>query len=160
MHDISGIWVLIPVVSVAGFYIMVALIVWVVVNGRKARAAMRADVQTRMIDKFSASPEFVAFLQTDQGKDFVKSLEENPRGQGAERILGGVTRSVVLSILGLGFLALDLTSAGDEGFTIAGCILLALGIGYFIATIVTYRMSKSWGLLPRESATTAVEPRP
>ena len=159
MHDIPGLWILIPVVSVAGFYIMVALIVWVVVNGRKARAAMRADVQTRMIDKFSASPEFVTFLQTDQGKDFVKSFEENPRAQGAERILSGVTRSVVLSILGLGFLAINLTSAADEGFAIAGWILLALGVGYFIATIVTYRMSKSWGLLPRANTTTTVEPR-
>lgn len=149
--DINGIWVLIPIVSVAGFYIMVALIVYLVITGRKARAAMRAEVQTKMIDKFSASPEFVAFLQTDQGKEFVKSFEENPRAQGADRILRGVTRSVVLSVLGLGFLAINLTSVRDEGFIIPGFILLALGVGYFIATIVTLRMSRTWGLLPKSN---------
>jgi phosphate/sulfate permease len=145
------IWVLIPIIAVGGFYVMVALIVFFVVRGRQARAAMRAEVQTRMLDRFSTAPEFVSFLQSDQGKGFVSQFEELPRAHARDRILGGVTRSIVLTLLGLGFLAICLTEARDEGFIIAGCILLALGVGYCIATFVTFRMSKSWGLLPRQN---------
>lgn len=143
----EGLWILIPVISVAGFYVTVAIVVWTVVHGRQRRAEMRAEVQSRMIDKFSAAPEFVQFLQSEAGKLFVATFEEVPRAHARNRIMGGVTRSVVLSILGLGFLAICLTEARDEGFIIAGCILLALGIGYVIATFLTYRMSKNWGLL-------------
>lgn len=144
----AGVWVWVPVISVSGLYITIALIVWTVTKARQRRAEMRAEVQTRMIDKFSSAPEFVTFLQSDAGKHFASTFEEVPRAHARDRILGGVTRSVVLTVLGLGFLAICLTEARDTGFIIAGCILLALGLGYFIATIVSFRLSKSWGLLP------------
>ena len=147
----DGVWILIPVISVAGFYVTIAFIVWAVTRSRQSRAAMRAEVQSRMLDRFSTAPEFVTFLQSDQGKTFVSQFEELPRSHARDRILGGVTRSIVLTLLGLGFLAICLTEARDTGFIIAGCILLALGIGYTIATFITFRMSRSWGLLSKES---------
>ena len=147
----EGIWVIIPVIAVGGFYLMVAFIVWAVTRSRQSRAAMRAEVQTRMLDRFSTAPEFVSFLQSDQGKGFVSQFEEAPRSHARDRILGGITRSIVLTLLGLGFLAICLTEARDEIFIVAGCILLALGVGYSIATFVTFRMSKSWGLMPSQN---------
>lgn len=147
----NSVWVMVPVVAVTGFYIMVSLVVWAVSRGRQARAKMQAEVQTRMIDKFSSAPEFISFLQSDAGKQFASTFEEVPRAHARDRILGGVTRSLVLTILGLGFLAICLTEARDSGFIITGCILLSLGLGYTIATIVSYRLSKSWGLLPTEN---------
>jgi hypothetical protein len=144
----SGAWIFIPVIAVSGFYITVALIVWTITKARQRRAEMQSEVQTRMIDKFSSAPEFITFLQSDAGKQFASTFEEVPRAHARDRILGGVTRSVVLTVLGLGFLAICLTEARDIGFIIAGCILLSLGLGYFIATIVSFRLSKSWGLLP------------
>ena len=144
----SGAWVFIPVIAVSGFYITLALIVWTVTKARQRRAEMQSEVQTRMIDKFSSAPEFITFLQSDAGKHFASTFEEVPRAHTRDRILGGVTRSVVLTVLGLGVLAICLTEARDIGFIIAGCILLSLGLGYFIATIVSFRLSKSWGLLP------------
>lgn len=143
----EGMWILVPVIAVGGFYLMVAWIVWTVTRSRQSRAAMRAEVQTRMLDRFSTAPEFVSFLQSEQGKTFVSQFEEAPRSHARDRILGGVTRSIVLTLLGLGFLAICLTEARDEGFIIAGCILLALGVGYSIATFVTFRMSRAWGLI-------------
>lgn len=147
----SDLWVMIPVISVAGFYFMVMVIVMVVSKSKQQRAAMRAEVQTRMIDKFSSAPEFVSFLQSEDGKKFATSFEEVPRTHARDRILGGVTRSIVLTVLGLAFLAINLTSARDEFFTIAGTILFALGVGYFVATYITLKMSRSWGLLPTDA---------
>ena len=154
----SEIWVIIPVVAVGGFYFTLMIIVMTIARGRKEQAARRAEVQTRMIDKFSSAPEFVTFLQSDQGKKFVTSFEETPRTHARDRILGGVTRSIVLSVLGLAILAINLTEARDEVFIVAGAILFALGVGYTIATLVTVRMSKSWGLIPQDEATTDTRP--
>jgi hypothetical protein len=145
---------LIPVIAVGGFYIVAAFIVVAVQQSRRAKAKMQAEVQTRMIDKFSAAPEFISFLQSDAGKKFASTFEEVPRTHARDRILGGVTRAIVLTLLGLGFLVLCLTDARDTGFIVAGVILLSLGVGYIVATIISYRLSKSWGLLPMERTET------
>ena len=152
-------WIIVPVVAVSGFYFMVMVIVMVSAKGRQDAAKMRTEVQTRMIDKFSSAPEFVTFLQSEQGKKFVTSFEETPRAHARERITSGVTRSIVLTVLGLAFLAINLTEARDEGFVVAGAILFALGIGSTVATFVTFRMSRSWGLLPpQDGASTDTRP--
>ena len=148
----SEVWVLIPLVATGGFYLMVAMIVWLVVKGRARRAEVQAEVQTRMIDRFANAPEFVTFLTSDAGKKFVSTFEEAPKTHARERILGGVTRSIVLSAIGLAFLVIyALDRFDDIGFAIAGCLLLALGGGYVIATIISIRLSKSWGILPNET---------
>ena len=154
----NEIWVIIPVIAVGGFYVMVMWAIVFITRSKKDRAAMRAEVQTRMIDKFASAPEFVDFLQSEQGKKFVTSFEETPRAHARDRILGGVTRSIVLTVLGLALLAINLTEARDEFFIVAGAILFAVGIGYTIATFITFRMSKSWGLVPTENATTDARP--
>jgi len=156
---VSDLWVVIPVISVAGFYFMVMFIVMVVSKARQEKTRMRTEVQTRMIDKFSSAPEFVTFLQSEQGKKFATSFEEVPRAHARDRILGGITRSIVLTVIGLALLAINLTEARDEFFIISGAILFALGLGYFIATFVTFRMSKSWGLLPHDDAAATPDAR-
>jgi len=149
---VDTVWILVPIVSVAGFYLMVAVIVWGVSQTKRARHKLQAEVQTRMIDKFSTAPEFINFLQSDAGKQFASTFEEVPKAHARDRILGGITRSVVLTLLGLGFLAICLTEAREEGFIIAGCILLALGLGYIIATVISYRLSRAWGLIKNVDA--------
>src|SRR5438128_1793880 len=136
----SDIWILIPIVATGGFYLVVAFVVMAVVKGRQRRAELQAEVQTRMIDRFSSAPEFVTFLTSDAGKKFVSTFEEAPKTHARERILGGVTRSVVLSAIGFAFLVIYALDRFDEiGFAIAGCLLLALGLGYVGATVISIR---------------------
>ena len=56
-----------------------------------------------------------------------------------ERILSGFTRAVVLSSLGLAFLGL--TFLYDKDWAVPASIVFALGIGYFLATLISYKLS-------------------
>jgi hypothetical protein len=56
-----------------------------------------------------------------------------------ERIASGFTRSIVLTALGGAFLFL--TFFDDEDFAVPAAILFSLGIGYLLATLVSYRLN-------------------
>lgn len=138
----------VPIFSCAFLFATVAFAVWTSSRARTERARYQAEVQTKLIDRFSSAPELVEFLKTAEGRQFVGEIESGPRLLASDRILGGIRRGIVLALLGLGFLAVWLIDTNNIGFAIPGWILLALGIGYFVATYVSLRLSRSWGLLP------------
>ena len=70
----NEVYILIPIIISIGFFAMVAFIVWAATSAKNRRAALQADVQTRLIDKFSNAPEFVEFLNSDTGKQFLTGL--------------------------------------------------------------------------------------
>ena len=144
-------WLMISI-AIIGFYVMVGGVIYAIVRGRQRRYELQAEVQTRMIDKFSEAPQFVEFLRTDSGRAFVATFEEAPRTMVRTRILTGITRSIILTMFGLGLLAINLTEARDEGFWIAGFIILAIGVGYFVATFASFKLSRAWGLLSTSTA--------
>jgi hypothetical protein len=74
----EGLALMIPIVGSIGFFIMVMFIVWVANSARNRRAQMQAEVQTRLIDKFSNAPEFVDFLNSDTGKQFLTGVDKMP----------------------------------------------------------------------------------
>jgi hypothetical protein len=53
--------------------------------------------------------------------------------------MSGFTRSIVLTALGCAFVYLNLT--WEDDFAVPAAILLFLGIGYMIATFVSYKLS-------------------
>ncbi|HEY4641299.1 MAG TPA: hypothetical protein VII75_08130, partial [Thermoanaerobaculia bacterium] len=67
---------LIPIICSLGFFAMVVLVVWSASNAKNRRAALQAEVQTRLIDKFSNAPEFVEFLNSDTGKQFLTGVDK------------------------------------------------------------------------------------
>lgn len=118
---------------------MVVLIVFFVARSRQRRAELQAEVQTKLIDRFGSAPELVEFLQSPAGKQFVSGVQGVPGVLARERIMSGFTRSIVLSMLGAAFLAL--TFFYDNDFAVPAAILFSLGIGFFLATLVSYRLS-------------------
>ena len=96
-------------------------------------------MQSKLIERFGSAPEMISFLQSPAGREFVAGVQRPIVNQTRERILGGFTRSIVLSALGLGFLFL--TFWEDNGWVIPGVIVLSLGLGYFVATMVSWRLS-------------------
>ena len=69
-----------------------------------------------------------------------------------QRILSGVQSGIVLSSFGAGMLLLHGSGvAPEQEFTIIGVLALALGIGFGIAAAASYLLSRSFGLLQRES---------
>lgn len=143
------------------FFAMIVLVVYFVgLNRSRVRAAqLQTDMQSRMLDRFGSSPEFVNFLQSTAGQQFVKGFGDAPRSLAHDRILGGVNKGIVLSFLGTGFLAVCLfDQVRNAGLMIFGFVFLGLGVGYLVSSVVSIRLSKAWGLLPRLGESAATEP--
>jgi len=133
---------MIPIVSVIATSTMVVFVVYFVVRSRQRRVELQTEMQTRLIDRFGNAPEFVAFLHSDAGRQFVQGVQSAPAVLTRERILGGFTRAIVLCALGLSFVFLAFMV--DKDFTVPAAIILSLGIGYLLSTVLSYKLSSKF----------------
>lgn len=132
----------IPLAGILGSFTAAVLIVYFVSAARQRRAELQAEVQSKLIDRFGSSPEMIEFLKSSSGREFVTGVHEAPTLLTRERILNGITRSIVLTALGSAFLGL--TFFYDDDFAVPAAILFCLGVGYLIATVVSYRLSSKF----------------
>jgi hypothetical protein len=147
----TGVFVMIVFVSL-GSFAMVAGIVWMAVNARNRRAKLQVEVQTLLIEKFSNAPDFVNFLNSDTGKQFLTGIDKMPQLMARDRIVGGVSRGVVMMLLGAAFIAIWIADS-NVGFMYPGFILMGLGIGFFVSTLISLKMSQRFGLIGDDSPT-------
>jgi hypothetical protein len=117
-------------------------IVWIVTNSRQRRAEIQAELQSKLLDRFGSSAELVAFLQSSAGRAFVTGVQTTNRVAVQDRILSGYRRAIIFSFLGAAFLVMWAIT-GILGLAWPGVLVLALGLGYFAATIATAKLSRS-----------------
>jgi hypothetical protein len=137
---------MIPIVGILASFGATVLVVYFVTRARQRNAEIQAQTQSKLIERFGTAPEMIQFLQSPAGREFVSGVQRPLVDQTRERILVGFTRSIVLTALGAGFLFLAFWE--DNDWVIPAAIVLSLGIGYFIATVVSWRLSAK---LNRES---------
>lgn len=137
---------LIPIVSIIGTFTMIVLVVWLISRAKQRQARYRADVQQKLIDKFSSAPELAQFLSSPAGKEFVGNMHEPVRASAHDRIFSGLKWSMIVTFFGIGFLIPYLAGA-DRDLIVPAGLFLAVGIGWAIATYITYRLSRAWGLV-------------
>jgi len=115
----------------------------------------QAEAHTKLLDRFSANEELLAYVQSPAGSRFLQSapiaLDPGARSMGAPfaRILWSVQAGVVLAMAGVGLHYVS--SRVDETvrepiFTVA-VIALSLGAGFIISAFVSYVLSRRLGLL-------------
>jgi hypothetical protein len=140
----------IPIVGILSSSAMVVLVVYFVTQGRSRRVQAQVEMQSRLIDRFGSAPELVQFLHSPAGREFVAGVQGAPAALTRDRLMSGFTRAIVLTSLGAAFLFLNFTFEDD--FAVPAAILLFLGIGYLVATLVSYKLSaKLMGETPREA---------
>jgi protein-S-isoprenylcysteine O-methyltransferase Ste14 len=130
--------------------LVVLLLGWVAwIFGRRGQERLRGqlDLQRRLLDKFSSAPEFVTFTETESGRRFLENLSTE-HGVHAQWILSSIRKGVVLTLLGVGLCTLPAFERDLQPLAFFGVIALALGIGFLISAWASYRLSRSWGLLP------------
>ena len=126
----------------------------------------QAIFQSKMLDKIGSVHELGTFLDTDAGIRFLKGLTSEIATPQI-RILRGVQSGAVLASLGLGLYIYGWFSPQVPAEVInttnaIATILFALGVGFLVAAVLSYRISKHMGLLAadggrtRESTTTAL----
>lgn len=134
--------VIVPIIF--GFF---AWLVWVVFSTirRFKIAKLQADVQNKLFEKVGSGQELLAYAQTEAGKTLLESL----RVEGVSphmRIISALQTSIVMVSLGMAFLFLrNRVSGAEEGFLVFGTLITVMGIGFGLASAVSYYLSKSFG---------------
>ena len=136
----------IPIFISLGFFAMVVWIVWLGVNAKNRRTMAQTEVQTKLIERFGTSKEFIEFLQSPVGQRFVTGVEATTAIYARDRIVRGFGTGIVISLLGLGFLAIWIADRND-GLVYPGFILLGLGLGFFLSAVVSLKLSRRYGLI-------------
>ena len=139
----------IPIISVLASSVTVIFVVYFVTRGRQRRFEAQVQMQTRLIDRFGSAPELVEFLHSPAGREFVAGVQTTPRAITRDRVMSGFTRAIVLTSLGVAFIAL--TFMEDRDFAVPATIVFSLGAGYLLATLLTYKLSSKLGTEARES---------
>ena len=129
----------VSVIGSVGSFVTFIVVVWLIVRATQRRAQMRADVQMKLIDKFGTSAEFVQFLESPAGREFLRQQRSGPR----DRVLGGIRAGVILTFLGLAFGSM-MFILHDDGFSVPALILLALGLGFFVSSALSIKLAKRW----------------
>jgi len=131
-------------------------VTWVIANNvRRARTSrIRADVQTKLLDRFGNSQELLAYLQTEAGKQFLESSTPDPAPNPFSRILISLQAGMILLMLGLSLLLLMTTQTDPDNrqaLLFLGTPAAAIGLGFIGAGTLSYLLSKNWGLFDRHN---------
>lgn len=142
-----------PMVASLGFFALVAWIVFVIVDGgrRKEQLKVSSTFHGKVLEKLGSTAEFGAFLETDGGKQLMKSLTvEGPSAK--TRILGSTQTGIVCTAVGLAMLILGgIFYYLRDGLWVLGGIVTACGVGFIVSTIASYRLSKALGILDSDA---------
>lgn len=148
------------------FLAVTGAIVWLIHTVLEQRrwnrlSKIQAEVHTKLMDRFSANDELMAYVQTPSGRRFLESgpspLQETatPRTVGApfSRILWSVQAGVVLGIAGIGalFVSRGMVEEAAQFFFVLGVLGLALGAGFVLSAAASYGISRKLGLLEQSS---------
>jgi hypothetical protein len=142
------------------FLLMSGIVTGVVVIVRTLMATLRqgrsekhkTELMGKLFDKFGSNAELLAYLQTEAGQNFFKTLpEERPGVHG--RILVATQIGAVATVVGSGILLLQIgiNPLEREKVMVLGTIVLAVGLGFLAAAAASYALSRSLGLLQNRS---------
>jgi len=144
----------------AGFSLATGLIVWLIrtlIDYRRWNrlAKVQTDVHTKILDRFTANEDLLAYIQSPAGSKFLEStpikLDAAPRSIGAPlgRILWSVQGGLVLVSGGIGLHVVGMHVRHEAGAPLQamGVLAIALGIGFLVSAIISYGISQRLGLI-------------
>jgi hypothetical protein len=131
----------IPLMGMLLSFTAAIAIMVIITRARQRKLEIQAELQSKLIEKFGSTNELVTFLQSPAGRQFVSGVQSGNVTLMRDRVLAGYRRAIILSFFGAAFVTLwGIT--GIEGLAWPGILILALGLGYLVATIATQRLTK------------------
>jgi len=125
-----------------GVFVLIFVIVFLLHSARRQQA--QNDIRKTLIERFGTAQDLGAFLQSEGGKEFIAGLSSGESGA-YSAVLGSVQRGVILLLMGFGCAAANVFIG--QAFIGIGLVLMCAGIGFLVSGFVTYRLSRSWGLV-------------
>jgi predicted lipid-binding transport protein (Tim44 family) len=145
---------------------MIGVLTWVIraiINHRRwiKSSQVQAEVHTKLMDRMSTNEELLAYIQSPAGRRFLEAAPIMPEPEApvssapVGAIIWSMMAGIVLATVGAGFRVAAGTIADDvqRAFTVVGIILLALGIGFLIASLMAFMVSARLGLFPARPTT-------
>ena len=145
--------------------IFVGVITWLVrafiQHRRWLRASqVQADVHTKLMERMTTNEELLAYVQSPAGSRFLEAAPLRPETEGPQlsapigSIIWSMMAGVVLTVLGVGFRYAGnfVKDEAHDAFVVVGVIILALGIGFMVASLMGFVLSSRLGLFPTKPA--------
>ena len=142
------------------FGMAIGLITWLIrtiIDYRRWNklAKVQAEVHTRILDRFTANDELLAYIQSQAGKRFLESspimLDDGPRSVAAPlgRILWSIQVGLVLAAAGVGLelVGARFTDEAAQPLHVLGPLAIALGVGFVVSAGVSFMISRKLGLI-------------
>jgi hypothetical protein len=138
----------------------IGLLVWLIrtlVDYRRwnRQSKVQTDFHTKLLDRFSANNDLLAYIQSPAGSRFLQStpimLDATPRSVGAPlaRILWSVQGGVVLMAGGFGLEVVSgrFADEASQPLHALGVLGIALGLGFVVSAIISFVISQRLGLV-------------
>jgi hypothetical protein len=122
---------------------------------------VQAEVHNKLMDRFTANEDLLAYIQTPAGKRFLESapiaIDGAPRAVSAPvgRILWSVQVGLVLAAAGFGleYVSGSIDKTVAQPLFAMGVLAISIGIGFVLSAIVSYVLSRRLGLWETAAAT-------
>jgi ABC-type bacteriocin/lantibiotic exporter with double-glycine peptidase domain len=129
---------------------MVVSLFWIVFSTvrRVMIARKQAELNAKLMEKFSSGHDLTEFANSEAGKRFLESaLIEQQKANPYARILNSVQVGILLALAGIAcFLIGRQVPDAAQGFTAFGTLSVTMGVGFLVSAAASYRLSKSFGL--------------
>jgi hypothetical protein len=136
----------INIVFVATVVLILAVLamIWAYVMNRSQQ---RVAVRKALIDKFASAQDLNSIMETPAGRRLF--AEFSTGGSPLRPVLSSIRMGILAVLAGVGVGGLGLLSGMAPILGVAG-LLVCIGVGFLISAVITYRLSKSWGLLEKK----------
>ncbi len=129
-----------------GMFSLVGLVLYL--GFQTARNAQQTSVRKALLERFASAQDLGAFLQTGGGQRFISDLTSG-LGSPLHSVLGSIHKGVISIFLGAGFFPLSgAFGQFSSAVTGIGILLFCVGSGFLVSAILTYGLSRWFGLLP------------
>jgi len=144
MND-DTLYALIPLFAIVFGAMMITGAIWLGTKVRMRRVELLTELQNKVLDKFGSSSEFVEFVRTPEGRQWMTSSTEG-RTKQADRILGSLRWGLITGCLGLAFLVLAVIQ--ERNLVYPGLLIGSIGAGFIIHAVLATKLARKWGMMP------------
>ena len=149
------------------FLIVATGLLWIIRSVLEYRrwqraSKVQAEVHSKLMDRFTANEDLLAYIQTPVGRRFLESgplpaeapAPARPVGAPYMRILWSVQAGLVLAAAGFGLLFVSgrVIDEVAQVFFAVGVLALAVGVGFVVSAAASLLLSQRLGLLGAGSA--------
>jgi hypothetical protein len=129
-----------------GMFLFYAWVAWIILAWRKL--GRKSQIHHKLLDRFQSPGELQAFLQSEGGERFLKSVKIDGLAP-KEKIMASFSRAAVATFLGIAVLIAGSIISISKYLMIflsAGIFIIVLGLGLFVSAFISLKLSKKWGL--------------